>query len=123
MTESVRRLAARAAVDPHFLASALAEYARAHGLDDAGLAAALGTDAAGLAHARLCRTPRADPDGFRADVERVADRFGLDRLVLATAARLGQNVAAARAAQEAAASADAGAVLAARDRGEGGEKE
>ncbi|MBX9583717.1 MAG: hypothetical protein K2X87_25725, partial [Gemmataceae bacterium] len=83
MNDSVRRLANRVAVDPFFLAFALAEYARAEGLDDAGLAAALGTDADGLAHARLCRTPRADPDGFRADVERIAGKFGLDRQVLA----------------------------------------
>lgn len=116
MTESVRRLAARARVDPFFLAFALAEYAAAEGLDDAGLAAALGTDGDGLAHARLCRPPRADPDGFRADVEQIAAAFNLDRQGLATAARFGQNVAAARAAQEAAASAAAGAMLAARDR-------
>ncbi|MBX9623523.1 MAG: hypothetical protein K2X82_06890, partial [Gemmataceae bacterium] len=66
MNEPVRWLAARAGADPFFLAFALAEYAAAGELDDAGLAAALGTGPDGLAHARLCRMPRADPDGFRA---------------------------------------------------------
>ena len=38
MSEALARLANRAAVDPHFLAFALAEYARSEQLDDAGLA-------------------------------------------------------------------------------------
>ena len=42
MNESVARLAGRAAADPFFLAFALAEYAAAEQLDEAGLAAAPG---------------------------------------------------------------------------------
>jgi len=113
MNESVARLAGRAGVDPFFLAFALAEYAAAERLDEAGLAAALGTAPAVLPHVRLCRMPRADADGFREDVGRIAARFGLDRDALAAAARHGQVVAAMRAAADPAA---AGFLLAARDR-------
>lgn len=116
MTESVVRLAKRAAVDPYFLAFALAEYAQAQNLDDAALAAALGTTPDVLAHVRLCPAPRAD-EGFQADIERVATKFGVDRDALAAAARHGQVVAAMRAAADANPEA-AGAVLAARDRKE-----
>lgn len=116
MSESVVRLANRVAVDPFFLAFALAEYAAAEGLDPAGLAARLGTTPGVLPHVALCRSPRADPDGFREDVDRVAGKFGLDRDVLITVARHGQIVAAMRPPDEAA-PADAGAFLAARDRG------
>lgn len=115
MTESVVRLTKRAAVDPYFLAFALAEYAAAGNLDDAALAAALGTTPAVLAHVRLCPAPRADT--FGADVERVATKFALNRDVLAAAARRGQVVAAMRAAADRTAEA-AGAMLAARDRNE-----
>jgi hypothetical protein len=108
-------LANRAAADPFFLAFALAEYAAAEGLDDAGLAARLGTAPGALPHVRLCPAPRADADGFRADVDRVAAAFGLNREALADAARHGQAVAAMRAAAEANPEA-AGALLAARDR-------
>jgi hypothetical protein len=117
MSASVERLAQRAAVDPYFLAFALAEYAAAEGLDDAGLAAALGAAPEVLAHVRLCPAPRADPDGFRADVDRVAAAFGLNRDVLANVARHGQVIAGMRAAAEANPAA-AGAMLAARDRAE-----
>lgn len=114
MSESVARLANRVAIDPFFLAFGLAEYAAAEGLDDPQLAAALGTTPDVLPHVRLCRTPRADPDGFREDVGRIAAKFGLNRDALATVARHGQVVAAMRA--EAAAPESAGSVLAARDR-------
>jgi hypothetical protein len=114
MNESVVRLTKRAAVDPYFLAFALAEYAAAGNLDDAGLAAALGTTPDVLAHVRLCPAPRAD-EGFQADVERVATKFGLNRDVLTAAARHGQVVAAMRAAAEQNPE-TAGQVLAARDR-------
>ncbi len=114
MDESVARLANRAAIDPYFLAFALAEYAAAERLDETGLAAALGTTADVLPHVRLCPSPRADPDGFRADVDRVAGKFGLNRDALAAVARHGQVVAAMRAA--AADPTEAGFLLAARDR-------
>jgi hypothetical protein len=114
MNESVARLASRAGVDPYFLAFALAEYAAAERLDEAALAHVLGTTPDVLPHVRLCRTPRTDADGFREDVDRIAAKFGLNRDVLAAAARHGQVVAAMRAA--AADPTEAGYLLAARDR-------
>ena len=96
MSEPLARLADRAAADPHFLAFALAEYAAAEKLDRAGLLAALGTSEDRFPHVQLCRAPRADPDGFREDVDRIAAKFGLNRDVLVTAARHGQAVAALR---------------------------
>lgn len=113
MSDSVARLAARAGVDPFFLAFALAEYAEAEGLDEAALAAALGTTPAVLPHVRLCRAPRADADGFREDVTRIAGKFGLNADTLAAVARHGHVVAAMRAAADPAA---VGFLLAARDR-------
>ncbi len=115
MNSSVARLARRVAVDPFFLAFALAEYAAVDKLDDAGLAAALGVPPDVLPAVRLCRSPRAEPAGFREDVDRIVARFGADRGVLVTAVRHGQTVAAMRAvvAPDGAA---AGSLLAARDR-------
>ncbi len=117
MNESVVRLTKRAAVDPYFLAFALTEYAAAGELSDDALAAALGTTPNVLAHVRLCPAPRADTEGFGADVERVATKFGLNRDVLTAAARLGHTVATMRAAAEENPEA-AGKLLAARDRKE-----
>jgi len=117
MNASTLRLAYRAGADPFFLAFALAEYAAAEGLDDPQLAAALGTTADLLAHARLCQSPRTDPDGFQADVDRIAAKFALDRDVLAVVARHGQVVAAMRADPPPAPAPETnGSVLAARDR-------
>jgi hypothetical protein len=87
MSEPVARLADRAAADPHFLAFALAEYATAQNIDRAGLLAALGAAEERFPHVQLCRAPRADPDGFREDVDRIAAKFGLNRDVLAAAVR------------------------------------
>ena len=117
MNDAVLDLARRAAADPHFLAFALAEYAVRETLDEAGLMAALGATPETVASARLCRTPRPDPAGFRADVDRIAAKFGLNRDALAKAARHGLVVADLR---RAAAESPAGAAafLAARDRAE-----
>src|SRR5205823_1792353 len=76
--------------DPYFLASPLARYAASVRLDDAGLAAALACRPEDLTALRLCRAPRPDVAGFRADVTCVAERFGLDADRLAEAVRLGQ---------------------------------
>jgi hypothetical protein len=83
MSDPLKRLARRVEADPHFLASLLAEYARAEGLDDIGLARELNCRAEDLTGVRLCRAPRPDTAGCREDVRRVADRFGLaaDRLL------------------------------------------
>ena len=117
MNDAVHDLARRAAADPHFLAFALAEYAHRETLDEAGLMVALGATAEALASARLCRTPRPDPDGFRADIDRIAAKFGLNRDVLAKAARHGLVVAELRRAA-AESPAVAAPFLAARDRAE-----
>ena len=59
MTDPLDALARRVADDPFFLGSALARHAESHGLDDAGLAAALGCSVETLAMLRLCRLPAA----------------------------------------------------------------
>jgi hypothetical protein len=116
MKVSVARLALRVGVDPHFLSFALTEFAKSEGLDEAGLAAALGVPVDTLPGVRLCPCPRADPDGLRADLDRLCNRFGLNRGVLTTAVRHGHVVAAQLPADAAAAEADkAGLLLAARD--------
>ena len=107
--------ASRAAGRPAFLAFARADSAAAEGLDDAALAARLGCPPDVLAHVRLCRTPPADPDGFRAAVERISAKFGVHLRPLGDAVRLGQTVA-ALANQPDAAPTEAGHLLAARDR-------
>ncbi len=117
MGDAVHDLARRAAADPHFLAFALAQYAAREALDEAGLLAALGATPEALASARLCRTPRPDPEGFRADIDRVAAKFALDRDALAKAARHGLVVAELRRAA-AESPAEVAAFLAARDRAE-----
>lgn len=113
MSEALNHLAARVAEDPLFLANPLAEFARSRSLDDPGLAAALGCDPMRLARLRLCRAPRPDPDGFRADVAAVASRYGIDPAVLANAVRLGQSVSRLRGAR--ATAGEPGFLLAARD--------
>lgn len=115
MSAALTRLSKRAGIDPFFLAFALAEYAAAERLDDAGLAIALGTTPEVLPHVRLCRAPRPDPDGFRADVTRIASRFGLDAVALAGVAKHGLVVAALRS-EPAPTDAEIGTLLAARDR-------
>jgi hypothetical protein len=77
MSDPLKRLARRVEADPHFLASLLAEYARAEGLDDVGLARELNCRAEDLTGVRLCRAPRPDPAGCWEDVRRVAERFAL----------------------------------------------
>lgn len=113
MSEPLADLAARAAGDPFFLGFTLAEYARAEGLADDRLATHLGCPVEGLTMLRLCRAPRPDPDGFRADVERVAERFGADPGSLAAVVRQVEGVIRLR--DAGAATADAGYFLAARD--------
>ena len=113
MSDDLSRLSRRAAADPHFLAFALAEYALSEGLDEAGLAAALGIPPARLPHVRLCPTPRSDPDGIRADVDRIVGRFGADRDTVMAVVRHGQAVAAMRVAMN---PDETAALLAARDR-------
>jgi hypothetical protein len=118
MDELTIRTARRAAGNPYFLAFALHQFAEDRRMDDDALAAALGATADTLAHARLCRMPRTDPDGFREDVTRIAVKFGLNAGVLAQAVRSGQVVAVQRAAAEQPPPEVAAPLLAARDRDE-----
>jgi hypothetical protein len=113
MSEALDHLAARVRDDPFFLAHPLAEYARSAGLDDAGLAAALGCRAGDLTALRLCRAPAGDPAQFRADVGAIAGRFGIPPARLADAVRRGQNLARLRAVAPGAT--EPGFLLAARD--------
>jgi hypothetical protein len=113
MSAALDHLAARVATDPLFLASALAEYARSEGLDDDGLATALGCARADLTRLRLCGTPRSDPEQFRTDVAAIAERFAIDTNTLAAIVRRGQSLARLRAAQPGAV--QPGFLLAARD--------
>lgn len=87
MVDHLARLARRVQDDPFYLASALAAYARSESLDDAALAAYLGCTPDTLQRLRLCRAPRTDPIGFRADIELVAGRFGVDPTLLADVVR------------------------------------
>jgi hypothetical protein len=106
----LQRLARRASAEPSFLGWQLAAFARARGLDDSALAAHLGCPVPILANVRLCGTIRSDH--FRADVECVAAKFGLDASRLAEAAK----PLPAEPPRGAAPVADAGVLLAARDR-------
>ncbi|HEX5502538.1 MAG TPA: hypothetical protein VFW96_07930 [Thermomicrobiales bacterium] len=82
----LRRAAARARREPGLLGALLAGYAARAGLDDDGLAAALGCRPDQLARLALCRPPR--PARFRADIEQIAARVGLDPLALTRLLRL-----------------------------------
>jgi hypothetical protein len=111
MTDPLDALAARAEGEEFFLAPLLAAYARSEGLDDAGLASALGCPAGELARLRLCRAPRTDPAGFRDDVARIAERFRMEPRRLAEAVQRGRVVRRMRAGGPAA----GGFLMAARD--------
>src|SRR5690349_2368943 len=90
MTDLLRRLADRVEGDPFFLAAPLAIFARTEGLDDAGLAAALGLAGDRLPELKLCRPPRPEPEHFWDDACRIAKHFGIDPAPLADALRRGQ---------------------------------
>jgi hypothetical protein len=105
-------LARRVTDDPFFLGSALADYARSEGLDDAGLAAALGCSGEALARLRLCRRPDAAPERFWDQVVVIAHRFGARPDVIAEAVRRADALAGLR---EPAVS-ERGLLMAARDR-------
>jgi hypothetical protein len=90
----LRRAAERARADPFFLASALLAYARAERLDDAGLAERLGCAPTDLPMLLLCRRPDKEGTGFRMDVERIAERFGLDAVRLGRILRMADTLVA-----------------------------
>jgi len=87
---ALEALARRVEDDSTFLACLLAHFARSERLDDAALAERLGCPPDQLAALRLCRSPRPEPNHFRADVARIAGHFGLDVNRLLEAIRRGQ---------------------------------
>jgi hypothetical protein len=113
MNDPLSDLVAKAAGDPFFLGFFLAEYAKVERLTDDQLAARLGCPAGSLTMIRLSRAPRPDPDGFRADVERVAERFGAEAARLAAVVRQVEGMIRLR--EVGPATAEAGYFLAARD--------
>ena len=113
------RYAARRAADrPFFLASVLREYQELHGMDDDALARELNCTPVDLPRLGLCRcpgidTPGPNPAAYRADIDRIAARFGLAPISLARIIREVDTVRKLRATD---APRDAGRFLAARDR-------
>lgn len=90
----LRKAAQRAAQNPFFLAAPVMRVAEADGLSDAELAERLGCSEANLLAVLLCRRPDGDPAAFRADLARIAQRFGADPFLLAEAIRMGDSLAA-----------------------------
>lgn len=107
------RAARRVSDDPFFLASALLAFAAAEGLDEDELARHLGCAADELPALLLCRRPTGEAQMFRAGVQRIADRFGLDAARLARIIRTADALAAFGGV---AADATGGLLAAARDR-------
>jgi hypothetical protein len=105
-----RRAAERVRSQPFYLAAALLDWAEREGWDDAALAARLGFAPKDLAGVLLCRRPIGTGPQFRRDVERIAERFGLEPLRLAEAIRYADALAATAAEDE------SGWLAAARDR-------
>jgi transcriptional regulator with XRE-family HTH domain len=116
MSERSNALARRLEREGDFLASALAKYARAGNLSDEELAARLGCEPSQLAAIRLCRMPRSAQPHFRHDIDRIAEAFQIDALVLAEAVRLANSLDKLDPREDA-----DGFLMAARDRAEGGE--
>jgi hypothetical protein len=114
MNDPVEMMARHAADRPFFLAWLLSAYAQSEGLDDAGLAKALGCSPQTLTMLRLCRAPRTDAAEFREDVRCIAERFAIEPMALAEAVKRGRVVRGMRAA-----AAEAATLMAARDREEG----
>ena len=118
MTEPTRSnllalAAQRAAQRGFFLASAFRLYQSMRDVDDASLAQQLGTDVGTLDRLRLCRRPSVEAEGFRAEVQTIAHRFGVEPLALAQLLRELSSLEAMRSADEGQSSA---VLMAARDR-------
>lgn len=100
-----------AATRPAFLGCVLAEYQKAEGLDDTGLALYLRTEPGRVSSLRLCLRPR--PDRLLQDIEQIATTFPCDRDALIGIVRHVDFLIAARGTSEAT---DAGRLMAARSR-------
>src|SRR5690348_11190110 len=92
--ELLRKAAQRAARNPFFLAAPLTRVAEADGLSDAELAGRIGCSEVNLPSVLLCRRPAPEPAAFRADLARIAQRFGADPFLLAEAIRMGDSLGA-----------------------------
>ena len=78
---SLSRLAHMAEAHAGFIAGPLANYQRAHTLDDHGLAQLLHCSVDDLTHLKLCQLPR--PDHFDQDLARIAEHVHADAAILA----------------------------------------
>jgi hypothetical protein len=77
-TEKLVQYTARKAIgQARFLASALEKYKTVEKLDDTALASHFGLDTGQLARLALCLRPVPDTPRFRADVERICQKFGV----------------------------------------------
>lgn len=81
MNSPLSRLARQAESRSEFVASRVAAYQEANGLDDIALAALLGCGQASLVHLRLCFLPRSDH--FQEDVQVIANHVHADPVKLA----------------------------------------
>ncbi len=86
-SDLLARVAARATRWPHLFAGVIERYQQVHGLSDEQLCAMLACDRDTLNHLRLCARPDPDSAAFAIDIERIADRFGVDVGKLAAIAR------------------------------------
>ena len=122
MAEHLNDLARRVQLDPFFLASALAIYARSEGLDDAALAARLGCLPETLTVLHLCRRPHPDAR-FGHEIATIAARFSVSAELLATVVRRADALEAMRGPDAVGASGlgERGTLIAARDRAPDGD--
>lgn len=120
MNDRIAALASRVEDDELFLASVLADYTHAEGLDESSLAQRLGCPIKTLVSLRLCLRPDPEPTVFRREVDRIASRFEVDARVIAEAIRLSN---ATRAMRDKTGVEEGGLLMAARDRREDNEEE
>jgi hypothetical protein len=81
------RAADYAASRPHLLSWVLARYGEINGLSEEEVREMLGCDRDTYNHLRLCGRPDPDPAGFVIDVQRVAEKLGVDAGLLAAIVR------------------------------------
>lgn len=79
--------AARAAKWPHLFSNLIERYLELNNLSEVMLCARLHCDQHTLNHLRLCGRPDPDPSAFALDVQRVADKLGLNAGTLASIVR------------------------------------
>jgi hypothetical protein len=79
--------AVRAARWPHLFSNVLDRYLDLNDLSNADLCSLLHCDPTTLNHLRLCGRPDPDPSEFAIDIQRVADKLGLDAGTLASIVR------------------------------------